>query len=481
MIRTTLLLTLLLSAMTAYSSQPLTLKGRVSARGRGVGGVAVTDGKNTVRTDTRGNYTLSTHDEAEFVYISIPSGYEIPTASGSARFFEKIDRRRQKYDFALTPQSSPSGRHRLVLIADPQVYFDNEIDSVRRAAAALKRLADDGVPTCTVVCGDIVGDINHRPLFFEPVRDALAESGLPTFYVVGNHDTDVSARTNALAKKTFKSIYGPTYYSFDRGECHVVILDDVFFTGYGYLHVGYLPEEQLRWLENDLKHVRPGKPVLVCMHIPTWSRAANRHAWREEEYNKILLNRSALYEILKPYNAHLLTAHEHYNENYKPAPHITEHVHAPLSTNFWQTPQSSDGIPAGYGIYEIEGDRVSWYYQTVDYPRERQFTAYAVGEDARKPRSVTANVWNYSTDWKVEWSENGLDKGPMTRYTGYDHNTCDYIKRHKDRFKQMYVDPGLTEHLFEAVPEDPRSEIEIRVTDPFGRTYVWNSASGYKL
>ena len=81
-------------------------------------------------------------------------------------------------------------RHRLVLVADPQVYFEEELDSVRRASADIRRTASDGVETFGVACGDIIGDITRRPTLFEPVRDALAESGVPFFYVFGNHDMD---------------------------------------------------------------------------------------------------------------------------------------------------------------------------------------------------------------------------------------------------------------------------------------------------
>lgn len=52
-------------------------------------------------------------------------------------------------------------RHRLLAVADPQVYFECELDSVRRAADDMRLTAADGVPTLGVVCGDIIG--RHRP------------------------------------------------------------------------------------------------------------------------------------------------------------------------------------------------------------------------------------------------------------------------------------------------------------------------------
>ena len=303
---------------------------------------------------------------------------------------------------------------------------------------------------------------------------------MPFFYVFGNHDMDTDVRTNDYSKRSFKERFGPTYYAFDRGKIHYVVLDDVFFLARSYLYAGYLEERQLRWLEQDLASVPAGSTVVVCLHIPTWSCAARRGEWGKEQTNKVLNNRRALYKLLEPYRAHILSAHEHYNENYTPVPHVFEHVHAPLSTLFWQTPLSMDGIPAGYAVYEADGGRIaSWYWKAVDHDRGRQFTAYAAGADRHKPDAVTVNVWNYDPAWKVRWYEDGRCRGEMTRYTGYDESICDYVARYGDRFKYKYIGAAQTEHLFYAVPSSPDAEVRVEVTDRFGNVYEWSAGKGY--
>ena len=459
---------------------PRELRGRVTADGRGVAGVRVTDGHRFVETDRRGCYRLPAAEEAEFVYLTLPDGYEIPAWEGAAALYRRIDPEQPAhYDFTLRRSAKDMTRHRLLLVADPQVYFEQELDSVRRAAADMRRTAADGMETFGVACGDIIGDITRKPLLFEPVRDALAESGTPFFYVFGNHDMDVDARSNDYSKESFKERFGPTYYSFDRGRIHYVVLDDVFFLARGYLYTGYLEERQLRWLEEDLAAVPHGRTVVVCFHIPTWSRAARQGEWGKEEANKVLNNRRALYKLLEPYRAHILSAHEHYNENYRPVEHVFEHVHAPLSTLFWQTPWSMDGIPAGYAVYEADGDKLTWYWKAVDYDRGRQFSAYAVGADRRKPEAVTVNVWNYDPAWKVRWYENGEPRGEMTQYTGYDASIADYVALHSQEFKYKYIGADRTEHLFMAVPSSPEADVRVEVEDRFGNRYLWSGKEGY--
>ena len=48
---------------------------------------------------------------------------------------------------------------------------------------------------------------------------------------------------------------------------HYVVLDDIFFIAKSYLYVGYLTEQQLQWLEQDLKQVTPGSTVVVATHL----------------------------------------------------------------------------------------------------------------------------------------------------------------------------------------------------------------------
>ena len=476
-----LLIPMLLAGSCTFAAEPAALRGRVTARGNGVAGVSVTDGLTIVRTDAKGNYRLPTDSESEFVYLSLPDGYEIPVEKGTPCIYQRIaPDSRKRYDFTLTAASRNMARHRLLLVADPQVYFEEELDSVRRAAADMRHIASDGVPTVGVVCGDIIGDIYRKPSLFEPVREAVATSGIPFFYAVGNHDMDLGVRTNDYAKESFKSHFGPTYYSFDRGRVHYVVLDDNFYIARSYLYVGYLEERQLRWLEQDLATVPAGRTVVVCLHIPTWSRAARRGEWGKEESNKVLNNRRALYKLLEPYNAHILSAHEHYNENYQPMGHVFEHIHAPLSTLFWQTPWSMDGIPAGYGVYEIDGDSITWYYKAVDHDRSRQFNAYPVGADRHKKEAVTVNVWNYDPAWTVRWYENGEPRGEMTQYTNYDESIYDYVARFSDRFKHKNIGSDLTEHLFYAVPSSPDAVVRIEVLDRFGNISAWNNVSGHE-
>ncbi len=158
--------------------------------------------------------------------------------------------------------------------------------------------------------GDIMFD--HLELYPEFER-GVSRMGIPFFQVVGNHDLDQRSVTDDNSTATFTGRFGPRYYSFDRGAVHYVVLDDVFWHGAGYL--GYLGSDQLRWLENDLKHVEAGRPVMVASHIPVLGSRHVRQGERNPSTGISVANRQALYRLLEPYRAHVLTGHTHENEH----------------------------------------------------------------------------------------------------------------------------------------------------------------------
>jgi hypothetical protein len=457
--------------------QNITLYGQVASGGKGIAGVAVTDGYNITRTDEKGEYTLLSNATAEYVYITLPAGYRIPVKNNAPCFYQKITDKsntKQRFDFTLEKPARHDHRHLLVAWADPQVAFEEELPLLQQAAGDVKQLLDEyynDVPAIGIVCGDIIAEIKQEPKFYEPVKRIISTANVPFFYAVGNHDMDVNVRSNHLSKETYKSHFGPTYYSFNRGKVHYVVLDDVFCVARSFLSIGYLSERQLNWLEQDLALVPQGATVVVALHIPTFSREARRREWDKETMAKVLQNRTALYDLLTPFNVHILSGHEHYNENYLIKPNLYEHLHTSLCGLFWQAPYSSDGAPRGYGVYEFDGDSLTWYFKTVGKDRNYQFNAYPVGTNPEKPDAITVNIWNYDPRWKVYWCEDEVRMGEMQSYTGYDPSITNYVKAHQREFKYKNIGAGTTDHLFYAVPESAKAKIKIEAIDGFGRVY----------
>src|SRR5688572_20700377 len=62
------------------------VRGRVVSDGRGIPGVAVSDGLSVVATERDGRFTLIADRSQPFVFMTTPAGYETPTsATGTDR------------------------------------------------------------------------------------------------------------------------------------------------------------------------------------------------------------------------------------------------------------------------------------------------------------------------------------------------------------------------------------------------------------
>ena len=107
------------------------------------------------------------------------------------------------------------------------------------------------------------------------------------------------------------------------------------------------------------------------------------------------------------------------------------------------------------------------------YDKNRKPTGRTVerGKPMRQDEyHIVVNVWNWDPGWKVCWYEDGVFRGEMGRFSGYDRNISrDVEERRESEFKWKYLGAGETEHLFRAEPADPESRIVVEVTDRFGR------------
>ncbi len=456
-------------AATPRPTDPVRVRGRVEAGARGLPGVSVSDGLSVVRTDADGSFELVSAPGAEFVFVSLPAGMEIPrNPTGTARFYEPLrpdPRGEQTVRFSLTRGSADDASHALLLLADIQTLDEEDLrrfheETVPDVQATVRALGD--VPAFGVSCGDIMYD---RLELYPEYERGVSRMGVPFFQVVGNHDLDQAARSDEASTTTFSRHFGPTYYSFDRGSVHYVVLDDVFWHGAGY--IGYLDARQLAWLEADLAHVEPGRPVVVMLHIPVLGSGHLRAGRDRPELAESVANREALYRLLEPFAAHVLAGHTHENDHgFEGGVH--EHVAGTVCGAWWTGPICWDGTPNGYAVYEARGEEILWRYKATGAEASRQLRVYATGAEPDAPDEIVANAWDWDPEWTVVWYEDGDRRGEMSRRIGLDPMSVRLHAGPEIPPKHTWVDPVRTRHLFYA-PVRPGAEVTVEATDRFGR------------
>jgi hypothetical protein len=445
------------------------LSGKVRCEGKAVEKVVVTDGFACVQTDENGYYTIPFHDESRFIYLSTPSGYLPETVQGTIPvFYKKIEATADTYNFELTRNPKDDTKHVFIAQADVQMATEEDLEAYKQFLPDYLKFIQEHAhqELFAVDCGDLTGD--NPPLVSAYLR-AAAVLPLPTYRAIGNHDMKYDGRSHETSYVYFEQNFGPVYYSFNKGNAHYMVIDNTFYVGRDYFYMGYADEKTLQWMAQDLSFVPPGAPVFLMMHIPSRLNAeATPFKYNSDNISEQTVNAKALHQLLSPYNAHIITGHMHYNRNLVFNETLFEHITAAVCGMWWQSDMCMDGTPQGFAVYEIDGDRISWYYKSFNHPKEYQFRAYPPGVYKEYPKDIIVNVWNWDPAWKVEWFENGRNKGEMTRFTGVDAAVVETCAR---PLKYSWIAPQKMNHLFKATPENPAANIRIRVTDRFGNIY----------
>jgi 3',5'-cyclic AMP phosphodiesterase CpdA len=114
------------------------------------------------------------------------------------------------------------------------------------------------------------GDITHlsKPSEFDDADRIVSQARLDVHYVPGEHDV-IDQEAKLYRERYGRGTKGAGWYSFDANGVHFIGLVNVVDLKAGGL--GNLGNEQLEWLESDLKGRSASTPVVVFAHIPLWT------------------------------------------------------------------------------------------------------------------------------------------------------------------------------------------------------------------
>ena len=105
----------------AFAADAATVKGRVTASGKGMGGVVVTDGLNCVETAADGSWSLPARDGVRFISVTPPSGWRVPC------HYIRFAGADTAYDFDLLPwPASKPGPFTIMHIGDSEISDDSQ-------------------------------------------------------------------------------------------------------------------------------------------------------------------------------------------------------------------------------------------------------------------------------------------------------------------------------------------------------------------
>ncbi|MFD2966573.1 calcineurin-like phosphoesterase family protein [Sphingobacterium bambusae] len=406
--------------------------GKLDRKESGIPNVAVSNGVDVILTNSQGKYELPVADD-NIIFVIKPSGYSValdehqlaksyyihkPKGSPADLQYPGVSPTGplpQSIDFALN-KATEKDSFRMLVFGDPQAYTAQEMTFFNRA------IVDEVVGIKGVAFGLSLGDLVGDDLSLHPsYKAAIARIGLPWYNLKGNHDMNYNVAADSLSDETFEKNFGPANYSFNYGNVHFIVLDNVRYPnprkGNGYL--GGFRKEQLDFVENDLKHVDTSTLVVLAFHIPLDHR--NGDTFRPED-------RQRLFDLLKEYphtlslSAHMHTQTQHFydaKEGWKQAKAHHEYNAGTTSGDWYSgeldqrgvpTATMRDGTPHGYAFIDFNKQdyRISYKVSGKDSTYQiNLFHPKVVGQGKRTRAAIFANFFMGHHGNKVEYAIDG--------------------------------------------------------------------------
>lgn len=506
-----------------------TVYGIVSSAGVGVENVVVSDGAEVTVTNEKGIYQLKSAKKWGYVFISVPSGYEVPSVGVLPQFHRALKNSAdvvERADFKLEKVDGQDS-YKIFMLGD--MHLANRTGDLGQFAQFTSDLTDymtrhKGEKMYALTLGDMTWDLYwylnsyYFPQYLNTVNSQI--KNLQIFHTMGNHDNDFQTRSDYDAAVKYVDQICPTYYSFNIGKVHYVVMDDIDCSSYdGSTSCNYvksLSAEQLDWLAKDLSHVAKTTPVVVAMHAQVFYPTTSGFKIDHDQVNTL-----RLFDILDGYTVRFVTGHTHKLFNVTPdAPivdghNFREYNSGSVCASWWWsgnlTPGihiGTDGTPGGYGIWDVTGTDFQCLYKSTGWPEEYQFRSYdlnnvhfSMADVPLMPSDISAsvknaymqyvnaypqnndnevliNIWNWNSDWTLSVVDENRKTLPYTEVWAYDplHIAALSVKRFNNaelKSTPSFITDKFT-HFFKVKADDADTDLVITVKDEFGNEWTEN-------
>jgi len=506
-----------------------TVYGIVSSAGVGVENVVVSDGAEVTVTNEKGIYQLKSAKKWGYVFISVPSGYEVPSVGVLPQFHRALKNSAdvvERADFKLEKVDGQDS-YKIFMLGD--MHLANRTGDLGQFAQFTSDLTDymtrhKGEKMYALTLGDMTWDLYwysnsyYFPQYLNTVNSQI--KNLQIFHTMGNHDNDFQTRSDYDAAVKYVDQICPTYYSFNIGKVHYVVMDDIDCSSYDGSttrnYVKSLSAEQLDWLAKDLSHVAKTTPVVVAMHVQVFYPTTSGFKIDHDQVNTL-----RLFDILDGYTVRFVTGHTHKLFNVTPdAPivdghNFREYNSGSVCASWWWsgnlTPGihiGTDGTPGGYGIWDVTGTDFQCLYKSTGWPEEYQFRSYdlnnvhfSMADVPLMPSDISAsvknaymqyvnaypqnndnevliNIWNWNSDWTLSVVDKNRKTLPYTEVWAYDplHIAALSVKRFNNaglKSTPSFITDKFT-HFFKVKADDADTDLVITVKDEFGNEWTEN-------
>lgn len=249
---------------------------------------------------------------------------------------------------------SQKGEFSFIQITDPQFGMISNNKDVSGETALYNKAVEKVNqirPAFVVITGDLVNDMKNKSQWDE-FRRITAELSpeIKVYYSPGNHDIGQDPKTEDI--DNFRKMFESDRFSFIYKRCRFIGINTCIIKS----NTPVLEEEQLQWLEKELKKGEKARETMIFTHYPFFMKdpeEAENYSNIKPEIRKRYLDLFSEYGVDAVFSGHL---HNNAGGKYKDTEYVTTSaVGRPLGQ-----------APSGFRVIKVSKDGIKHEYMPLD-------------------------------------------------------------------------------------------------------------------
>lgn len=247
----------------------------------------------------------------------------------------------------------------------------NAVEGFKQAINEINKINPDMVITGGDLIYDALGvSFERADSLYNLYNETIKLINAPVYNTIGNHEifgwnekSGVQREHPEFGKKMYENRIGKTFYSFEHKGVKFFILDSIEEVPEGGKYFGYIYDEQIHWLKNELISTDNLTPIIISTHIPfiTSFSQIKAGSQKENERGLVVENSKEVLDLFSSHNIKLvLQGHLHYFEDLNIQNKTSFITGGAVSARWWRGP--NDGMEEGFLIVKLIGDEIFTEY-----------------------------------------------------------------------------------------------------------------------
>lgn len=230
-------------------------------------------------------------------------------------------------------------------------------------------------PEFVLTGGDLIFDAlgvgyERADSLFNIYTEMIKKFNSPVYNTIGNHDvfgwyekSKVQRDHKEFGKEMYLNRIGKTYYSFTHKGIKIFVLDSIEEIPEKGKYFGYINQEQIEWLKDELSKTDTTTFIIISTHIPlvTTLSQIRGGSMTANERGLVVENSKEVLDLFNRHNLRLvLQGHLHYYEDLNVQNKVRFITGGAVSGRWWLG--DNQGLQEGFVLIRIKNNQINAEY-----------------------------------------------------------------------------------------------------------------------